>query len=68
MTTIEEYFDAWWELYGSQFEKKLDFEVTKKEIARYAWKAGWRTSAGLKVLKVPPGECDAPSVPEWEGK
>jgi len=65
---IDDVFEAWWQLYGMGLEQKLGFEVTKQEIAKYAFKAGWRTAGlpSLKALMVPEGELDAESYPAWE--
>jgi len=58
--TINDVFEAWWQLHGMSFEQKLGFETTKKEIAKYAFKAGWKTAEipGMKALMVPEGESE----------
>ena len=66
---IDEVFKAWWVSFGSSFERKAGFKLTQKEIARYAFKAGWKSAGipGLETLFIPPGNMDADSIDTLPG-
>lgn len=58
MAKIDEVFEAWWSLFGKNFDEKLKkargIEATKKELASYAFEVGVRSAFVVDKVELEP--------------